>query len=139
MPHGTCGADALPISIRRALKLKDGDKVAFVEIDGQYVLATPPGWRSRWDAFSGFAEANGLETEEDIVAMIRNTMLKDKKAWMPPTQHPVSVVALRAVSWRGCWIGSTRDHTDPEHLCPGEVPRRYPANAALMPGAGSFP
>ena len=66
------GQITLPISIRRALKLKDGDKVAFVEIDGQYVLANPTrlAIQQAQDAFSGFAEADGLETEEDVVAMI---------------------------------------------------------------------
>lgn len=66
------GQITLPISIRRALKLKDGDKVAFIEINGQYVLANPTmlAIRQARDAFSGFAEANGLETEEDVAAMI---------------------------------------------------------------------
>ena len=66
------GQITLPISIRRALKLKDGDKVAFVEIDGQYVLANPTmlAIQQARDAFSGFAEANSLETEEDVAAMI---------------------------------------------------------------------
>ncbi len=67
------GQITLPISIRRALKLKDGDKVAFVEIDGQYVLVNPTmlAIQQARDAFSGFAEANGIETEEDVVAMIK--------------------------------------------------------------------
>ena len=62
------GQITLPISIRRALKLKDGDKVAF----GQYVLANPTmlAIQQARDAFSGFAEANSLETEEDVAAMI---------------------------------------------------------------------
>ena len=46
--------------------------MAFVEIDGQYVLANPTmlAIQQARDAFSGFAEANSLETEEDVAAMI---------------------------------------------------------------------
>ena len=67
------GQITLPITIRRARGLKQGDKVAFVEQDGQYVLASPAmlALRRVQDAFSGFAEENGLETEEDVDAMIR--------------------------------------------------------------------
>ncbi len=35
------GQITLPINIRRALKLNDGDKVAFVEANGQFILANP--------------------------------------------------------------------------------------------------
>ena len=67
------GQITLPINIRRALKLKDGDKVAFMEINGQYVLTKPTmlAIQQVQDAFSGFAEKRGLETEEDVAALIR--------------------------------------------------------------------
>ena len=63
------GQITLPVSIRRALRLKDGDKVAFVEMNGQYVLANPTmlALRQAQKAFSGFAEENGLENEDDVV------------------------------------------------------------------------
>ena len=35
------GQITLPIEIRKALSLKDGDKVAFVENNGQYIVANP--------------------------------------------------------------------------------------------------
>jgi len=67
------GQITIPISIRRALKLKDGDKVAFIEQNGQYVLANPTmlAIQQLQDAFDGFAEENGLETEEDVVALVK--------------------------------------------------------------------
>ena len=67
------GQITIPISIRRALKLKDGDKVAFIEQNGQYVLTNPTmlAIQQLRDAFDGFAEENGLETEEDVVAMVK--------------------------------------------------------------------
>ncbi|MBE5794568.1 MAG: AbrB/MazE/SpoVT family DNA-binding domain-containing protein [Clostridiales bacterium] len=67
------GQITIPISIRRALKLKDGDKVAFIEQNGQYVLTNPTmlAIQQLQDAFDGFAEENGLETEEDVVALVK--------------------------------------------------------------------
>lgn len=74
------GQITIPITIRRALKLKDGDKVAFVEQNGQYVLVNPTmlAIQQLQDAFSGFAEENGLETEEDVVAMVRELRAERK-------------------------------------------------------------
>ena len=67
------GQITLPVSIRRALKLNDGDKVAFVEENGQYVLANPAmlALRQAQDAFDGFAEENDLKKDEDVVAMVK--------------------------------------------------------------------
>lgn len=69
----TKGQITLPISIRRALGLKDGDKVAFVEMDGQYVLLNPTmlALRKAQAAFAGFAEENGLESEDDVVNLVK--------------------------------------------------------------------
>jgi AbrB family looped-hinge helix DNA binding protein len=67
------GQITLPISIRRALSLKDGDKVAFVEVNGQYVLANPVmlTLREVQSAFEGFAEENGLNNEDDVVGLVK--------------------------------------------------------------------
>ncbi len=35
------GQITIPISIRRELNLKDGDKVAFIEKDGNFILINP--------------------------------------------------------------------------------------------------
>ena len=67
------GQITLPINIRRALNLKDGDKVAFVEMNGQYVLTNPTmlAIRQLQTDFAGFAEENGLQNEDDVVAMVK--------------------------------------------------------------------
>ena len=67
------GQITLPISIRRALGLKDGDKVAFIEMDGQYVLVNPTmlTLRKAQEAFTGFAEENGLKSEDDVVNLVK--------------------------------------------------------------------
>ncbi len=67
------GQITLPIYIRRALSLKDGDKVAFVEMNGQYVLTNPAmlAIQQLQAEFAGFAKENGLENEEDVVALVK--------------------------------------------------------------------
>lgn len=67
------GQITLPINIRRALRLKDGDKVAFVEMNGQYVLANPTmlAIQQLQADFTGFAEENNLQTDVDVVALVK--------------------------------------------------------------------
>lgn len=74
------GQITIPINIRRALKLKDGDKVAFVEQNGQYILANPTmlAIQQLQDAFDGFAEENGLEDLDDVVGMVKEVRAERK-------------------------------------------------------------
>lgn len=68
----TKGQITLPISIRRELNLKDGDKVAFIEKDGSYILINPVSLaidKAR-KAFEGEAERLGVKDEEDVAEMI---------------------------------------------------------------------
>ena len=74
------GQITLPISIRRELKLKDGDKVAFIEKDGNYIIINPISLaidKAR-KAFEGEAERLGLKNEEDVAEMIKE-IRKEKK------------------------------------------------------------
>ena len=74
------GQITLPISIRRALKLNDGDKVAFVERAGQFVLVNPTmlAVQQLQDAFEGFAEENNLRDVEDVVALVKEVRAERK-------------------------------------------------------------
>lgn len=74
------GQITIPISVRRALKLKDGDKVAFVEQNGQYILTNPTmlAIQQLQDDFDGFAKENGLETMEDVVEMVKEVRAERK-------------------------------------------------------------
>lgn len=67
------GQITLPISIRRALRLKDGDKVAFIEKNGQYMLVNPVllAIREVREAYDGEAEKLGLEDVNDVVDMVK--------------------------------------------------------------------
>lgn len=77
----TCkGQITLPINIRKSLSLKDGDKIAFIEFNGHYLMANPAmlAIQQLQDSFSGFAEENGLSTEEDVVALVKQIRAERK-------------------------------------------------------------
>ena len=67
------GQITLPIAIRRMLGVKDGDKVAFIEKNNQIVVvnASLEALSHAQNAFAGVAEELGLESEEDVVKMIK--------------------------------------------------------------------
>lgn len=76
----TKGQITLPIAIRRSLSLKDGDKVAFIERNGQYVLLNPTklAFEEAQKAFEGEAERLGLKDIDDVVALIEEVR-KEKR------------------------------------------------------------
>ena len=67
------GQITLPISIRKILNLKDGDKVAFIEKNGQYVIVNPVSLAidNARNAFKGEAERLNLKNEEDVVNLVK--------------------------------------------------------------------
>ena len=67
------GQITLPITIRRQLNLKDGDKVAFVEKDGQYTIVNPTviAFENARKAFDGEAERLGLKNINDVVNLVK--------------------------------------------------------------------
>ena len=75
------GQITLPISIRRMLNLKDGDKVAFIEKNGQYILVNPVSLaiEEARDAFKGEAERLGLEKEDDVVNLVKEVRKEKAK------------------------------------------------------------
>jgi AbrB family looped-hinge helix DNA binding protein len=74
------GQITLPIAIRRSLKLNDGDKIAFIEQNGQYVLVNPTvlAFENVRTAFEGEAERLGLKDEDDVVALVKEVRAKRK-------------------------------------------------------------
>ena len=76
----TKGQITLPISIRKELNLKDGDKVAFMEKDGNYIIVNPISLtidKAR-EEFKGEAKKLGLKNEEDVAEMIKE-IRREKK------------------------------------------------------------
>ncbi|GBF10510.1 MULTISPECIES: AbrB/MazE/SpoVT family DNA-binding domain-containing protein [Tepidibacillus] len=67
------GQITIPIYIRKKLNLKDGDKVIFIEENGKVVMenSTKVALREVQEAFDGEAERVGLETEEDVVDLVK--------------------------------------------------------------------
>ena len=67
------GQITIPIAIRKILNLKDGDKVAFIEKNGQYILANPVSLAvdNARMAFKGEAKRLNLKNEEDVVNFVK--------------------------------------------------------------------
>jgi antitoxin PrlF len=67
------GQITIPIHIRKKLNIKDGDKVIFIEENGRVIMenSTKVALREVQNAFEGEAERVGLETEDDVVSLIK--------------------------------------------------------------------
>jgi AbrB family looped-hinge helix DNA binding protein len=67
------GQITIPVGIRRQMKLKDGDKVLFIEEGGRYYVenAALVAIDRMQEAFAGEAERVGLRDEDDVAAMVK--------------------------------------------------------------------
>jgi AbrB family looped-hinge helix DNA binding protein len=80
------GQVTIPASIRRKLGLKEGDKVVFLERDGNVMLLNSNrlAWRDLQDAFNGAADEAGWKSEQDVVDYckeIRKEMMKERNGY----------------------------------------------------------
>ena len=66
------GQITIPIHIRKRLGVKEGDKILFVENNGQIVMlnSSMEALRTAQAAFAGEAERVGLKDEDDVAAML---------------------------------------------------------------------
>lgn len=69
----THGQITIPVEIRKKLRVKDGDKVVFIEENGRVVVenAAMVALREAQKSFEGEAERLGLKSEDDVVDMIK--------------------------------------------------------------------
>jgi len=67
------GQVTIPISIRKRLGIKDGDKLLFIEKPDGVVMVNPTmmALEKIGKAFEGEAERLGLENDDDVVAMVK--------------------------------------------------------------------
>jgi AbrB family looped-hinge helix DNA binding protein len=67
------GQITIPVTIRKKLGVKDGDKVVFIEENGRIVMenSVKVALKDVQDAFRGEAERLGLKDEQDVVSMIK--------------------------------------------------------------------
>ena len=66
------GQITIPINIRRKLNLKEGDKVIFLEQDGNIIVMNSAmiALQEIQQSFEGEAERLGLKTEDDVVFLV---------------------------------------------------------------------
>jgi AbrB family looped-hinge helix DNA binding protein len=67
------GQVTIPISIRKKLNLKEGDKVVFIEKDGNMIIANSAmiALQNIQESFEGEAERLGLKSEDDVVDLVK--------------------------------------------------------------------
>ena len=67
------GQVTIPIAIRKRLGIKNGDKLLFIETSDGVLIVNPTimALEKIGRAFEGDAERLGLESEDDVVAMIK--------------------------------------------------------------------
>ena len=73
---GPKGQITIPVEIRKRLHLKSGDKVAFVTSqDGTVVLANASllAFATAQEAFKGVAKEAGIASEEELLALIKES------------------------------------------------------------------
>lgn len=77
----TKGQVTIPKAIRDLLNLKEGSKIIFIQKGNDIVIKNSAmlSLEKIQDAFDGEAERLGLETEEDVVEMIKEFRKKRKK------------------------------------------------------------
>lgn len=77
----TRGQITLPLEIRKRLKVGEGDKVVFYEDNGRIIVenAAKLAFAQVREDFKGEAERLGLETEQDVVDMVKEVRQKAKQ------------------------------------------------------------
>ena len=77
----TKGQITIPKAVRESLKIKEGSKIIFIRKGDDIVIKNSAmlALEKIQDAFEGEAERLGLETEEDVVKMIKEYRKNRKK------------------------------------------------------------
>lgn len=75
------GQVTIPKNIREKLNLKEGDKVVFIERNGHMIIANSAmlALEKVQAAFEGEAKRLGIETEEDVVEIVKEIRTENYK------------------------------------------------------------
>jgi len=75
------GQITIPLQIRRKLKLKEGDKVFFIEEKGKVLFqnASQVALRTFQDEMTGEAEKIGFKSEDDVIRYINDLRKNEGK------------------------------------------------------------
>ncbi len=67
------GQVTIPVNIRKKLNIKEGDKVVFIEKDGNMLIANSGmlALKKVQNEFAGEAERLGLRNEDDVVNLVK--------------------------------------------------------------------
>jgi AbrB family looped-hinge helix DNA binding protein len=78
----TRGQITIPLEIRKKLRVKDGDKVVFIEQDGRIIMENSVmlALKTAQEAFKGEAERLGLKTEQDVVDLVKEVRRERNRA-----------------------------------------------------------
>jgi len=76
----TRGQITIPAEIRKKLGVKEGDKVLFLEESGRIIIenAAMIALKNAQNSFAGEAKRLGLETEQDVVDLVKEVR---RKVW----------------------------------------------------------
>ena len=72
------GQVTVPVEIRRRLRLKEGDKLLFIERDGRIVIdnASSAAILQAQDAFAGAAKDFGVSSADDVQSLVDEVRYK---------------------------------------------------------------
>jgi antitoxin PrlF len=75
------GQITIPIEIRKRLRLKEGDKVFFIEEDGKIIFqnASQAALGAFQNEMTGEAKNAGFSSEEDVVRYIKNLRIQNRE------------------------------------------------------------
>ena len=82
------GQITLPMHIRRKLGVREGDKVMFIEHQGRIVVANAAkiAFANLREGFEGEAERLGLQSEQDVVALVNEVRAQAREDMKYPEE-----------------------------------------------------
>ena len=113
------GQITIPIAIRNALGIREGDKILFMEEGDRVILtnASTNALLKAQEAFQGVAEELGIKNEQDIIKYLRDYSLyfiagislcipAMPRFWKKHRNHPLVLFLLALIFWMSVYYQS---------------------------------